>query len=78
MIHQYYSKEKLDAGHSSGFKASTGTVVGTCLTGSANLNWDNLFPSDYSRTFNLPSTIKQLSMELCVYSSTKTSLFHSV
>ena len=78
MIHQYYSKEKLDAGHFSSFKASTGTVVGTCLTGSANLNWDNLFPSDYSRIFNLPSTVKQLSMELCVYSSTKTSLFHSV
>ena len=60
MIHEYYSKEKLDAGHSSGFKASTGTVV------------------DYRRIFNLLSTVKQLSMELCVYSSTKTSLFHSV
>ena len=44
MIHKYYSKEKLDAGHSSGFKASTGTVVRTCLTGSANLNWDYFSP----------------------------------
>ena len=44
MIHQYYSKEKLDAGHSSGFIASMGTVVGTCLTGSANLNWDYFSP----------------------------------
>ena len=44
MIHQYYSKEKLDSGHSSGFKASMGTVVGTCLTGSANLNWDYFSP----------------------------------
>ena len=78
MIHQYYSKEKLDAGHSSGFKASMGTVVGTYLSVSANLNWDDLFPSDYRRIFNLPSTVKQLSMELCVYSSTKTSLFNSV
>ena len=78
MIHQYYSKEKLDAGHSSGFKASMGTVVGTCLTGSANLNWDYFSPSDYRRIFNLPRTVKQLSMELCVYSSTKTSLFNSV
>ena len=44
MIHQYYSKEKLDAGHSSGFKASTGTVVGNFLSGSANLNWDDFSP----------------------------------
>ena len=40
MIHQYYSKEKLDTG----FKALMGTVAGTCLSGSANLNWDDLFP----------------------------------
>ena len=44
MIHQYYSKEKLDAGHSFGFKASMGTVVGTCLSGSANLNWEYFSP----------------------------------
>ena len=78
MIHQYYSKEKLDAGHSFGFKASVGTVVGTCLSGSANLNWDYFFPSDSRRIFNLPSTVKELFMALCVYSSTKTSLFNSV
>ena len=44
MTEQYYSKEKLDAGYSSGFKASAGTVVGTCLSGSANLNWDYFSP----------------------------------
>ena len=64
MIHQYYSKEKLDAGHSFGFKASMGTVVRTCLTGSANLNWDYFSPQIIEE-FLTYQELKLLFLTLC-------------